>query len=93
MIDGHRTIISKEELTDNLTHTVSISADESMVYLKINLEVEGKKEPFNTEKSFRNNVFGLEDMQITISSLDNEHKVKKYFGIGEIKWTQAHLKN
>ena len=83
MLNESRTIISKERIIDNLTHIVSISIDESIVYLKVDLIVKDKPGPFNTEKTFRNNVFGLEDMQITKRSLDSEEKVKKYFGIGE----------
>ena len=90
MISGNRTTISKNEITDNLTHVVSVYADESMIYLKVDLAIEGKKGPFNTEKSFRNNIFGLEDMQLTISALNTDQKVKKYFGIEETEWIQMH---
>ena len=62
---------------------MSISADGTIVYLKIVLSVSDK--PFSTEKSFRNNIFGLEDMDLTIKSLNDESKVRKYFGIGEEK--------
>ncbi len=85
MINGYRTLISKEEISDNLIHTIFVSLDESIVYLKVNLSIDDKLGPFQTEKSFKNNIFGLEDMQITISSLDTEEKVKKYFGIGDAK--------
>ena len=83
MINGGRTIVSENEITDNLTHVISVSLDESVVYLKVDLRVNDKQGPFNTEKSFRNNVFGIEDMQLTINALNTEQKVKKYFGIGE----------
>ena len=77
--------VQKNQITNSLTHTVSVSADESMVYLKVDLTAKDKKGPFSTEKSFRNNIFGLEEIDITIKSLDNELKVRRYFGIGEDK--------
>ena len=83
MINAHRTIISSEKITDNLSHILSASSDETILYLKVDLKIEGKGGPFQTEKSFRNNIFGLEDMRNTILSFSTEERVRKYFGIGE----------
>ena len=74
-----RTIIEDNELTEKLIHKISVSSDERVMYLKVDYD----NGNFTIEKTFRNNFFGLEDMEITIKSLDTEQKVRKYLGILE----------
>jgi hypothetical protein len=73
-------MIEEKEITKNLKHKVSISGDESLIYLNVDY-MDGK---FTVERSYRNNTFALEEMAYDRDKLNTEYKVRKYLNLGEI---------
>jgi hypothetical protein len=56
-----------------------MSHDQNMIYLDIDF-LDGK---YTTQKSFRNNAFELQKLEVTQISLNTDQKVRKYFNLGE----------
>ena len=77
-MDGYRTVIEKRDISENLFLKISLSSDESMVYLNIGY-LDNK---FTIEKIFKNNTFDLEFLDSEIGKLDSEEKVRKYLNLG-----------
>lgn len=69
-----RTVIKETKITDNLKHTIFISNDEELIFLKVNY----MGERFVVEKRFQNNYLGLEDFKRKVGQFDTEDKLKKY---------------
>ena len=74
-----RILIESRDITDKLKHKVSLSGNESMVYLQVDY-LNGK---FTIEKSYKNNRFDLEEMTKQANSLNTEEKVRKYLKLEE----------
>ena len=75
----HRTEMDEIEINENLIITTSMSQDESIVYFNIDY-MQGK---FTIEKTFKNNYFGIEELEMVMSELDSEEKVRKYLRLGD----------
>ena len=75
----YKTTLEEVRISDNLIHTISISSDESVLYLDVDY-MEGK---FRIEKVYKNNTFSLEEMDMKRSMLNSEDKVRKYLNLGE----------
>lgn len=75
----YRTVIEQMELSENLKHKVSISADETLLYLNVDY-MDGK---FTIERSYKNNTFSLEELAYDREKLDSDDKVRKYLNLGE----------
>jgi len=79
-MEGFRTVIEKKELSDDLFFQISISPDESIVYVNFDY-MDGK---FTIEKVFKNNTFDLEEMSKQIGRLDTVVKIRRYLNLGEL---------
>jgi len=69
-----RRITEEVKISNNLKHTLAVSLDESEIYLKI----EYMKGKFSIEKTAKNNIAGLEELEIAKNELDTESKVRLY---------------
>ncbi|HEX9804387.1 MAG TPA: hypothetical protein VGA67_01790 [Candidatus Dojkabacteria bacterium] len=65
------------EYSDALKAKLSISADESTLFAEIKYDDGDKKA--TCEKSFKNNVMGLKDMDIFIEKMTNNNGILDYF--------------
>lgn len=79
MIDYNRQaqIIEEEDITDNLKLTISVTFDETKVFMDINY-MDGK---FTIQKSFTNNYIGLEELETIRKQFNNEEAVRSYFNL------------
>ena len=77
MIEQNKQVIEEYELADNLKFSVSVTYDESKIYLDISY-MEGK---FTIQRNFTNNYIGLEELSLTKKEFDSEEAVKNYFGL------------
>jgi len=75
----HRKVLEEKTISENLIYKISISLDESTVYLTVNY-MEGN---FSIEKTYKNNIFSLESMDKEIDSFNTEEKVRKYLNLGD----------
>jgi hypothetical protein len=73
-----RQMLEKHNITENLQHVINITLDQQ--YLSVRVDYRGGK--FVTEKTFPNNMFGLEALQEFKDSMNTEDKVKSYFKLG-----------
>lgn len=78
-MSGYKRKIEEHKISDNLMHIISISTDEEKLFLNVEY-----RKNFKIEKNFKNNSIGLMDLQMIRESLNDEEKVSKYLGIGEI---------
>jgi hypothetical protein len=69
-----RQMIEEAKISNNLKRTLYMSFDKSELYLKIDY-LKGK---FTIEKTFQNNIDGLEKLETSKNELDEESKVKLY---------------
>lgn len=79
MIEHNRQaqVIEENQITDNLKLTVSVTFDETKVFLDVDY-LDGK---FTLQKSFSNNFIGLEELAEAKSQFNTEESVKLYFGL------------
>lgn len=70
--------IEKHNITDNLSHVIFINQNNDGLVARIVY-----KNKFIVEKSYRNNMFGLDQMMRFRESLNNEDAVRQYLGIKE----------
>lgn len=75
----HRTEMEEKQINDNLKVKTSMSQDEAVIYLNVDY-MQGK---FTIEKTFKNNYFGIEELELTMEQLGSESKVRKYLRLGE----------
>lgn len=75
----HRTEMDEIEINENLKIKTSMSQDESVIYFNVDY-MQGQ---FTIEKTFKNNYFGVEELEITMKELDSEKKVRKYLRLGD----------
>ena len=78
-MNGFRTTLEMNELSENLSHKVQISSNEDTIYLVVKY----MGDRFLIEKMFKNNFFGLEDLRKMQEKLDTEEKVIQYLGLGD----------
>lgn len=67
--------IEEKEITEKLKRTVFRSFDQNNMVLEI-----AYKKLFKIERTFTNNIKGIEEMEKTMLEFDSEEKVSKYFG-------------
>jgi len=80
---GYRQTIEQLDLTEKLTHKVSVSRDEEDIFLTVKYQ-DGKRN-FLVEKTFRNNYIGLERLTEARNKFCTEESVLDYLGIGKEK--------
>lgn len=73
----NKQVIEQYELADNLKVSVSVTYDESKVYLDIDY-MDGK---FTIQRNFTNNYIGLEELSSAKKEFGSEEAVKQYFGL------------
>ena len=73
----NRQVIEELELADNLKMNVSVTYDESKIFLDV-LYMDGK---FTVQRNFTNNYIGLEELELAKQEFNTEEKVRKYFGL------------
>jgi len=73
----NKQVIEKYELADKLEVKISVTYDETKVYLDIDY-MEGK---FTIQRNFTNNYIGLEELESAKTEFSSEEAVKKYFGL------------
>lgn len=78
-MSNYRTKLEQTKITDNLLHTLYLSADEDRVFLTVDY-MNGK---FMIEKSFTNNKMGLDELSIIKNQFNEEDKIRKYLKLGE----------
>jgi hypothetical protein len=74
-------LIETKKISRDLKINILMSLDQSTMFLDIFYK-EGK---FRIQKSFTNNIFGIENMENTVKQFDTDEKVKGYFGLGGLK--------
>lgn len=67
--------IEKIEITDNLLLSVSVTFDETEVYLNVNY-LDGK---YTIQRSFTNNYVGLDQLEAAKKEFNSEEAVQAYF--------------
>ena len=77
---GIKIISEKKKITDNLYQKTQTTPDDNVVYLSIHF----MKDRFVIEKSFRNDYFGLKELEEVKKEFDTEEKVIEYLGIKEL---------
>ena len=78
IVGGNNTqIIEEDKVTENLTVTVSITFDESKLYLDVNY-LQGK---FTVQKHFINNYIGVDRLTKAKEEFNSEKAAKAYFGL------------
>jgi len=80
-MEQFKNLMSEEKLSSDLKHRISMSHDEQIIYLDIDY-LDGR---YTTQKSFRNNAFELQKLEVTQISLNTDQKVRNYFNLGELK--------
>lgn len=73
-----RVIIKEQQITDKLSHQISVSKNEESVYLLV------KMGGISIERVFPNNPLGMEKLLETQGKFDTEESIKQYLGLGEI---------
>lgn len=73
----NKQVIEKYELADNLKVSVSVTYDETKVYLDIDY-MDGK---FTIQRNFTNNYVGLEELSLTKGQFSTEDSIRQYFGL------------
>lgn len=76
---SHRHTLQNVDITDKLTHKVSISGDEEDVFLTVRYQ-DGKRN-FLVEKTFKNSYIGLEQLNVLRQKFNTEESVLEYLGI------------
>lgn len=80
-MDSFKQTIETKQITDNLTHKISISGNESDVYLIVKYN-DGKLNLL-VEKTFRNNYLGLEQLSDIRQKFSTEQYLFEYLGISK----------
>lgn len=73
----NRQVIQKYNPTDNLEISVSVTYDESKIFL----DVDYLKGKFTLQRTFKNNFIGLEELESDKEHFNTEELVKEYFGL------------
>jgi len=73
----NKQVIEELELADNLKMEVSVTFDETKVFLDV-IYLDGK---FTVQKNFTNNYIGLAELEEAKKQFNTEEKVKAYFGL------------
>lgn len=77
MIEQNRQVIEEYEPADNVKIQISVTYDETRVYLDV-LYLEGK---FTIQRNYPNNYIGLQNLEEDKQEFETEEQVKKYFGL------------
>jgi len=70
-------VLEEQKVTDNLKILVSLSLDETKVFL----DVDFMKGVYTTQRTFTNSFYGWEDLEKTKLEFLDEELVKTYFGL------------
>ena len=80
---GYRQTIEKVDITDKLTHKITISVDEADIFLTVKYK-DGNRN-FLVEKTFKNNYIGLEQLSNARNNFCTEDSILCYLGINKGK--------